>query len=264
MDDPNRSELDTEAEELIEALTIPKRRVRPRLAEPLRDAEKRDIDTAYGPVRAWRLGRGPAALLIHGWDDDNCLWGPLIERFMAAREAVVALDLPGHGFSAAEDPSPDSATAAVQAVAAALGPVEAVVGHSFGCAVAMQAIAAGLAVDKAAFIAAPVPSPEGRWDRARKVGVPEPVIARATALYAKRPEAAKARFDVMAAAPGMTTAALFLHSIDDEQCAVEKVEVLRGLWPGSKLALTDGLGHRLIAQDPAMLDRIVNFVVGMP
>jgi pimeloyl-ACP methyl ester carboxylesterase len=55
---------------------------------------------------------------------------------------------------------------------------------------------------------------------------------------------------------------LFLHAMDDEQCPVEDAEALRALWPGAKLALADGLGHRLIAQDAAMLDRVVAFVEG--
>lgn len=262
MSDPDRSELDAEAEELIEALTIPKRRVRPRIAEPLRAAAEHDVETPSGPVRAWRLGKGPAVLLIHGWDDDNCLWGPLIEKFGAVGRPVVALDLPGHGFSRAEDPSARSAVAAVRAVAAALGPIDAAVGHSFGCAVAMQAMAGGLEIGRAAFVATPVPKPGNRWNRARRVGVPEEVIARATELYALRPEAAEPPFDLQAAVPKMTAAALFLHAVDDEQCPVEDAEALRGLWPGAKLALGDGLGHRLIAQDNAMLDRIVAFIEG--
>jgi pimeloyl-ACP methyl ester carboxylesterase len=262
MSDPEQDELDAEAEELIEALTVPKRRVRPRLAEPLRAASEHDVATPFGSVQAWRLGKGTAVLLIHGWDDDNCLWRPLIEKFGEVGRPVVALDLPGHGFSRAEDPSAGSAVAAVRAVVAALGPVDAVVGHSFGCAVAMQAMAGGLDIARAAFVAAPVPKPGNRWNRAHRAGVPEEVIARAAELYARRPEALAPPFDLRAAVPRMTAAALFLHAIDDEQCPVEDAEALRDLWPGAKLALADGLGHRLIAQDNAMLDRIVGFIEG--
>jgi pimeloyl-ACP methyl ester carboxylesterase len=255
------SELDAEAEELIEAMTRPKRRARPRLAAPLREAEERDVETPFGPVRAWRLGKGRAVLLIHGWDDDNCLWGPLIEKFHAIGRAVVALDLPGHGFSKAEDPSANAATAAVHAVAAALGPIDAIVGHSFGCAVGTRAMVEGLAVTHAAFIAAPLPNPTTRWDRARRAGTPEDIIARAAELYAARPQV-EPPFDVEAAVRGMTAAALFVHAFDDEQCPVGNAEKLKSLWPGAKLALADGLGHRLIAQDPAMLSRIVAFTDG--
>lgn len=262
MTEPAMSELDEEAEELIDALLYPKRRARPRLAEPLRMAQEHEVDTPFGPVKAWRLGKGPAVLLVHGWDDDNCLWGPLIDRFMEIGYPVVALDLPGHGFSRAEDPSPKSATAAVRAVAEAVGPIDAYVGHSYGCAIGIEAIAKGLAAKRAAFVASPVPKPERRWERARRVGVPEEVIARAAELYEKRPEAKEPRLDLLAAAPAMSIPALFLHSVDDEQCPVGDVEALRDLWPGAKIALADGLGHRMIAQDTAILQRIVSFIDG--
>ena len=32
------------------------------------------------------------------------------------------------------------------------------------------------------------------------------------------------------------------------------------LWPNSDLILVDGLGHRLIAQDDVVLERIIGFV----
>ena len=63
-----------------------------------------------------------------------------------------------------------------------------------------------------------------------------------------------------AVVPSMQAKALFVHSLDDDQCPAANAEKLRGLWPGAKLALMDGLGHRLIAQDAAALDRIVAFI----
>ena len=61
--------LDAEALALNEDAAKPKRRVRPRLARKLADAEDREIDTPHGPVMAWRLGEGPASLLVHGWEN---------------------------------------------------------------------------------------------------------------------------------------------------------------------------------------------------
>ena len=57
----------------------PKRRVRPRLARRLADAQDMEVDTPNGPVMAWRLGDGPATLLVHGWEADNALWSPMID-----------------------------------------------------------------------------------------------------------------------------------------------------------------------------------------
>lgn len=244
---------DAQARAVMEQMREPRRRVRPRLAEPLRDAEDREIETPVGPVMAWRLGTGPAVLLVHGWEDDNALWTPLIERLAYDGRAVVALDLPGHGFSRAEAASFDAAAQAVRAVGEAMAPVDAVVAHSFGCAVSVMALRDGLPARRAVMIAGNLPRRQGWFDRLLGAGVPGAVVDRVKALSGPV-------YDVEADLPGMTAEALYCHSLDDEQCPVEDTEAMAALWPGARLALTDGLGHRLIAQDQAMVERIAAFV----
>jgi pimeloyl-ACP methyl ester carboxylesterase len=141
----------------------------------------------------------------------------------------------------------------VLAVAAQVGPVDAVVGHSFGCAVSILAMKRGLAARRAVLIAAAIPRRRGWLARLAERGVPEAVLTRAGELMGPI-------YDAEADAPAMTAEALFVHSLDDEQTPVENAETLAGLWPGARLALADGLGHRLIAQDAATLERVVEFV----
>ena len=69
-------------------------------------------------------------------------------------------------------------------------------------------------------------------------------------------------FDPEAAAEDMTAKALFVHSLDDDACPASNSQDLKRAWPGAKIILTDELGHRLIAQDSATLDRIIDFVDG--
>lgn len=246
-------EIDAEARALLEQMRTPKRRVRPRLAEPLRDAQDHVVETPAGRVAAWRLGSGPAVLLVHGWEDDNALWTPLIDALMEIGRPVVAIDLPGHGFSEAELAGPEGAADAVRAVADALGPIDAVVGHSFGCPVSIRAMAQGMAAQRAVLIASANPRRRSWFGRMRARGVPEAIIDRVGELMGEV-------YDVTADLPAMTAAALFVHSLDDDQTPVEGAEELASLWPGAHLALTDGLGHRTIAQDPATLTRVVDWV----
>lgn len=246
-------DLDTEARALLEALSQPRRRRVPRLAEALQGVEPVEVATPAGSVAAWRVGPGPAVLLVHGWEDDNALWGPLIERLLDVGRAVLVLDLPGHGYSAAEPTTVETCAAAVRTVAEALGPVDAVVAHSFGCPVIVRAMAQGLHAERAVLIAAAVPRRSRRWERLRDRGVPEAVVARAAELA---PEA----YDVEADVPAMTAQTLIVHALDDDECPVEHAEALAALWPGARLALADNLGHRLIAQDAATLERVVSFL----
>ena len=271
MSDLGAADLEAEAMRLVEALGKPKRRVRPRLARMLNEAEDLEVATPAGGIMAWRLGSGPATLMVHGWEDDNALWSPMIDLCAEMMRGSVALDLPGHGWSPAEDCSVQAAGQAVLAVAEALGPIDSVIAHSFGCPSTIWALNNGLNVPRAVMIASPVPRTETRsqardmkrWEQAQLHDGEDPeVIARALAIMAERsPMRGNDRdFDVEAVLPTLSAKALIVHSMDDEQCPVANSQRMAELWPGSELVLLDRLGHRLIAQDPDVVARIFEFV----
>ena len=94
-----------------------------------------------------RAGSGPAILLVHGTGAATHTWRDMLLP-LAARQAVVAVDLPGHGFTT---PLPSGAmtlpgmSRALAKLVTHLGlQVDAVVGHSAGAA-----IAARLCLDRA-------------------------------------------------------------------------------------------------------------------
>ena len=64
------------------------------------------------------------------WEDDNSLWAPLIEALVERKRALVVFDLPAHGFSEGEWGLGPQAADGIAAVAAAMGPIDAVVAHS--------------------------------------------------------------------------------------------------------------------------------------
>lgn len=253
-------DIDGKALALLAELGTPRRRARPRVSRALQEASDHEIETPSGPVAAWRLGEGPAVLMVHGWEDDNALWGPLADRFASVGRAVVALDLPGHGFSQATDASPAAVADTLIAVAEALGPIEAIVGHSYGCRVGIEAMAKGLPAEKAVMIATPVPRLRPRKPREPDFEVDPAVYARALEIHAGRE--AETATAIETAIRSMTAAALVVHSIDDEPCPFENAQALCDLWPDAELLLVDGLGHRFVAQDRDVLERVVGFVEG--
>lgn len=251
--------LDEQAIALLREGRSPRRRARPRVSRALADAVDHSISIPAGDIAAWRLGEGPAVLLVHGWEDDNALWGPAIDEFARWGRPVVALDLPGHGFSPAEDASVDSASQAVMAVAEQVGPIFAAVGHSYGCAVLIRAMQKGLKLDRVVMIASPVPRTRGRRPMEAD-GIDPAVLARAEELRTEHTERQTAA--VEASLRDLQTPLLAIHSIDDDQCAMENSQRMVSLAPKAELMLVDGLGHRFVAQDPDVLQRTVEFVEG--
>jgi pimeloyl-ACP methyl ester carboxylesterase len=245
------------AEDLIAGIARPRRRKAPRVAQALTQAEHRMIDG----VAAWRLGEGPAVLLVHGWEDDTSLFGPLIDALQARFCPVVALDLPAHGYSEGDTIDIETAARAVAAVARGFGPIKAAIGHSFGCKALAFAVAwEGAAFERLALIGSPT-SQRSQWGRiVTRHGVPPEVAAHALALREQRLGFSIDRYDLAALGEAMTMPVLFLHSADDDACPVDEVQAVVPRWPKARLLLTDGLGHRLVAQDPDTVAAVVDFI----
>ncbi len=251
------SEAEDRARQFMHALAHPRRRARPRTAPAFADAEHAMV----GGVAAWRLGEGPAVLLVHGWEDDHSLWTPLIDQLARIGRAVVALDLPGHGFSQGDRAPLLLGAKAVADVAEAFGPIDAIVAHSFGCPASITAIEEhGLKIDRIVLIGAALHQ-RGQINRiAERNDIPDSVVQQIFATYEADVGRPVDWFDLRRVAPGMTARALILHSFDDDACDYTGAQELADLWPGAELALTDGLGHRMICQTPSVIDRIVDFV----
>ncbi len=249
--------LDDEARALLRQMTMPKRRARQRLAEPLRAARDVAIETEQGKIAAWRLGEGPAVLLVHGWQDDNSLWSPLIQALADIGVASVVFDLPAHGFSEGDQCSPALAADALQKVARELGPIDCVVTHSFGGPVTGFALLNGFNARRIAMIAPPRGRNQRWFEYAEEQGMAADVVHRARELNAAAGGIATT-FDLAAVAHAGET--LLLHSMDDDAVGWDNSKAIAEQWPNAELVLCDGLGHRMIAQDRSVIERVVEFV----
>jgi pimeloyl-ACP methyl ester carboxylesterase len=254
-------EFEAAVEAFLRAMEVPSRRPEPRLAEPLAEVKQQRVPSVEGSLAAWRLGTGPAVLLVHGWEDNHSLWAPLIRSLADQGCAVVAFDMPAHGYSDGERGLNPEAIDAVLAVANALGPVDAVVAHSSGAGVAGLAISEGMAVERAVMIAPPLRG-DNRFARyAARLGVPDDVAAAARTIYDERLGPARAAFDLREALPTFDIRLLVVHSVEDERMPfVDSDEVLPHCDQG-QLLVVEGLTHRRTARDPHVVARITDFLV---
>lgn len=251
---------DDEAAEFLHAVVCPRRRGEPRLASPFADVAMHHVPTPHGRVAAWRLGEGPAALLLHGWEDDHTLWATLIDALVAGGRAVVACDFPGHGFSDGEVSYGAEWADTCVAVAAALGPVDAIVAHSAGCGPPMMATTEGLVVDRAVLVAPPLRS-GNRWQRvAERMGVSPEVAAEAQARYEARIGPDRAAFHLGDLLPTVDIDVLLVHSTDDERMPVAATQAIAATCPRAELLVISGANHRRTARDPEVVARIADFL----
>jgi pimeloyl-ACP methyl ester carboxylesterase len=252
---------DGAAEQLLQAMMAPPRRRKvPRIAEPLKHIEMQSVDAPQGKIAAWRIGEGPAVLLVHGFEDDNALWTPLLDALGARGRATVVFDLPGHGLSEGDSGFAPAGAEAMMAVAKALGPIDAVAGHSIGCWATALAVNEGLNVDRLVLMAAPLGATSERWRRAAmRLDFPDEVGDRALALYRERlgPTRSRELHELLAS---LRNPMLFIHSRDDDRAPFEAAQQACANCTDAQLLTLDGAGHRETAQQRDAIAGAVMFL----
>lgn len=219
-----------------------------------------EITTEVGRLATWRWGRGPAAVLVHGWGSRAGRWASLAPRLLEHGFGVLAYDAPAHGQSPGRDASLPVFRRALHGVLAQLGKAPALlVGHSLGGAAVALVLADGVAAGRAVLIAAPA-DPESFADRfAEYLAIPDLVRSTMQRNLERRHGVAWGDLHIPSALRGVRVPGLVIHDADDRDVAFSDAEAIAGAWPGAELVRTGGLGHRAVMHDPQVLDTVQRF-----
>lgn len=232
-----------------------------RQAEWLRPTEAVSFEVDGLRLAGFAAGTGPNVLLVHGWGERAASLGAFVTPLVDAGYRVVGVDLPGHGASEGGQADGFEIASAIRGVAAALGDVRALVGHSMGATTSLYAASEGMPVDALVLLA---PSP--RLDNALKT------FARLLSLSPNAVEGLKATierrygrgvwgtFSGLRVASNVRVPGLIVHDKDDPQVEFEDAEALHAAWPGSRLFTTESLGHARILRDPKVIEAVTSFL----
>jgi predicted alpha/beta hydrolase family esterase len=251
--------------------TTPRRHTRPdRERAVLASARELSIDVTLRAPRwngatirlaAWHWGTGPAVLLVHGWEGRGSQLGAFVEPLVAAGMSVVAFDAPGHGDSPDHRLYLTDLADCVTDVIAAIGPVHAIIAHSFGAAAVLLASRrSGTSATRNVMVAPNVLIDDAVRRFAHLVGLDE---NDRTALEQRLADQTGVGIDDLAIdrlAADRDDALLVVHDRDDSEVAFEHGRRLAETWPNATLRDTNGLGHRRILRDPDVLAAAVAFV----
>jgi pimeloyl-ACP methyl ester carboxylesterase len=234
-----------------------------REAEWLRAAQWQELPHRERPIAVYRWGQGPAVLLVHGWQGRGSQLAAFAAPLTAAGFGVVAFDAPAHGRTPGRATNLPEVSAALQAVAAAHGPVHGVIAHSFGAVCMLDALGDRLRAARVVTISAPA-SLEFMVRRfADMLELPEPALRVHRRLLEEQfgPDLWR-RFAPTEMARRLDVPALVLHDEQDRDVPWQEGAALADAWPGARLVRTAGLGHRQILRDPAVIERVVAFMTG--
>ena len=217
-------------------------------------------------LHGWRWGIGPTVLLVHGWEGRGSQLGAFVEPLVNAGMSVVAFDAPGHGDSPGHRLYLTDLADCIADVADSIGPVRAIIAHSFGAAAVLLAHA------------------RHGTDPARNVMIaPNVIVDAAVSAFAKHvalDDHDRALFETQLTAHaglGMEglelerlvcardAGMLVVHDAGDREVQLAQGQALARAWPGAQLTTTEGLGHRRILRDPAVIEQAVEFIrQGLP
>lgn len=211
-------------------------------------------------------GRAGNVLVVHGWRSRTEYMRTIIEGLRDAGFRVLSLDLPGHGHSRGRKLDLAKAVDAVETASAWFGPFDAIVGHSFGGAVAVNAAAGSIAgippiaAGRFVLISAPESLPKVFEDFGRLLNVgpkAHRVIESRVQRIAGRPLKDFLGGEQLSRLPIPT---LVIHAADDREVPAEAARRYAQAGDHVRLHWADGLGHRRILADRNVVAETVEFV----
>lgn len=236
------------------------------------EAKAFQIESSRGRLAAWSWGEGPTVLLAHGWEGFAAQFVPFIRPLVEAGYRAVAFDMPAHGLSEGTHVSAIDMAAAIREVADDVMPFvgkerlapHAIIAHSLGGAAASFAMSEGLGAERVVLLA-PVADPILFAQRAASFLTLSPKRTKGM-LRAVEEFAGKSfdQLDVREKARRMTASALIFHDVADAEVPFAHGRDVAAAWPGAEFVALEGLGHRRLLKDPAVVERAVQFVVEEP
>jgi len=218
------------------------------------------VATPEGEVALQRVGTHPLVLLLHGWEGQASDLTAFAQPLLTAGFGLLALDLPAHGESAGRQTSIPQAARALRAVGEATGPLHAVIAHSIGAAVLVEALHAGMQVERAVLIAAPAYYERYARGFAAAAGLDGEGTESMLALLRDTVGVDLREISLPHRAPHLRQPVLFIHSADDRVVGIEGSLATAALWPGARHLRVEGLGHRRVLADPAVVAAALEFV----
>ena len=214
--------------------------------------------------------QGPVALLLHGWGGHAGQMLALADTLAAQGLQPVLVEMPAHGRSAGSVSNLPQFARVIEYVAARLQQdgrnVGAVVAHSLAANAAAWAMSRGLPAAKLVLLAPPASPREYTRLFAHVFGLSEATRAAMQRLVEAREAVLMPQFEPQAVGPRIHVPTLVVHDRADSINRFADGEAFAREIEGATLFATEGLGHRRILKDDAVLQAVASFLapLGQP
>lgn len=207
------------------------------------------------------------AVLVHGWGGHAGQMLPLAALLASRGWNPVLLEMPGHGRSQGWQSNLPQFTRAIDYVSARLvqdgHSLGALVGHSLGGTAAAFVAARSTSFSRLALIAPAASPPAYTRLFAQVFGLKEEVRAAMQKRIEAREGILMPQFEPRAVGSRIAAPTLVVHDRSDPVNRFADGQAFASAVSNAQLFATEGLGHRKILKEPAVLDTIAAFL-GQP
>jgi pimeloyl-ACP methyl ester carboxylesterase len=224
-------------------------------------AERFTVQVSGQPVVGYAWGRGPVVFMVHGWHGSAAHFVEFVQPLTEAGFRAVAFDAPAHGDSPGDRTTLPAIVDAMAALARQVGPIHALIAHSFGVMCATAAlIEKHIDSGRVICISPPAHMESLFTSFADTLGLPPGVQGGFRARFERDFGAdVWSRFSPVNHAAALRIPALFFHDANDRSVPIEEAELLARRWSGARLVRTEKLGHRRILADASVIRQAVAF-----
>lgn len=205
----------------------------------------------------------PLALLVHGWGGHAAQMLPLAESLAQQGLRPVIVEMPAHGRSKGAVSNLPQFARAIEYVTGRLQQeghtVRLLAAHSLGANAAAFAASRGLAIERLVLLAPPASPRDFTRYFAHVFGLTEQTRAAMQRRIEIREAVLMPQLEPQYVGPRIRVPTLVVHDRDDSVNRFADGQAFAHAIRGAELLATQGLGHRKILKDPAIVAKVSLF-----
>ena len=213
-------------------------------------------------VRCWKWGRGPAILFVHGWNGRGVNLAYFFKALIDAGYSVITYDAPAHGESDGQFTNYFELTDTVRAFFdPSLGfDIQGIIAYSIGASAAINCISKEKLSIDTVLIAPALKLKEILFNHFNHHGVPRTVYQNLIAELERNYGYDLQQDNPYDLAKTIAAKMLIVHDKDDRTIPYMDSKILSEKTDNVDLHTTEGLGHKRILRDKAVVDFITSYI----
>ena len=212
-------------------------------------------------IRIYEYGSGEKkVLLVHGWSGRGTQLVKIADALLENDYKVVSFDAPAHGKSSTKSSLMPEFIASIHEIDKKFGPFEFAIGHSLGGMSIVNAVSQGFNINKGIIIGSGDIIQDIIDDFIKKLSLKPKIGVMMKEYFEKKFNEPMENYATSNASKKIKIPFLIIHDENDEDVHFSAAKNINDNLLGSKLIITQKLGHRKILGDKFVIENIISFL----